>query len=61
MLRTNDLESRNGVHYRKVASMTSNAITIKGGEIDVEKLDRPLLFAQRVPNHNKLTVVSGSR
>ena len=52
----------NGVHYfRTVASMTSNVITIKGGEIDVEKLGSSTsLLVQRVPNYNKLTVVSGS-
>ena len=54
----------NGVHYfRTVASLTSNVITIKGGEgIDVEKLESSdSLLVQRVPNYNKLTVVSGSK
>lgn len=52
----------NGVHYfRTVASLTSNVITIKGGEIDVEKLgSSDSLLVQRVPNYNTLTVVSGS-
>ena len=50
----------NGVHYfRRVASMTSNVITIKGGKIDAVKLGTPVLV-QRVPNYSKLTVVSGS-
>jgi len=52
----------NGVYYfRQVASMTDSVITVKGGEIDVVKLESSSsLLVQRVPNYNKLTVVTGS-
>jgi len=52
----------NGVYYfRQVASINGNLITVKGGEIDVEKLESSAsLLVQRVPNYNKLTIVTGS-